>query len=176
MSALVISHMTPGLPASLTPPGWMGSRGGGKRKLFKRTFTTWQHVTCFARMVFVSVTISLKARNSSCRFVPKLSNFFVAPWTVAARLLCPWDLPAGILERAVISFSGKSDPRIKPVSPALAGRFFTTEPTAKPKVEITVPILEVSRKFQIFLWAVFQVPQLAVEGAYLLPVSLALMH
>ena len=103
-----------------------------------------------------------------------MSDFFVAPWTVAVRFLCPWDLPAGILERAVISFSGKSsDPRIKP---ALAGGFFTTEPTAKPKVEITAPILEVSRKLQIFLWAVFQVPQLAVEGAYLLPVSLALMH
>ena len=63
------------------------------------------------------------------------------------------------------------DPRIKPVSPALAGGFFTTEPTVKPKVEVTVPILEASRKFQTFLRAVFQVPQLAVEGAYLLPDS-----
>ena len=71
------------------------------------------------------------------------------------------------------SLGNLPNPRIKPVSPALAGGFFTTEPTAKPKGEITVPILEVSRKFQIFLWAVFQVPQLAMEGAYLLPDSSA---
>ena len=32
MSTLVISHMTSGLPASLTPPGWMGSRGKRKEK------------------------------------------------------------------------------------------------------------------------------------------------
>ena len=32
MSTLVISHMTSGLPASLTPAGWMGSRGKRKEK------------------------------------------------------------------------------------------------------------------------------------------------
>ena len=38
-------------------------------------------------------------------------------------------LQARILERVAISFSGESpQPRIEPTSPALAGRFFTTEP------------------------------------------------
>ena len=57
------------------------------------------------------------------------SCLFETPWTVPARLLCPWDFfsqeywsgspfpPPGDLP----------DPGIEPVSPALAGRFFTTE-------------------------------------------------
>ena len=41
---------------------------------------------------------------------------------------------AGILEWVAISFSrGYSNPGIKPVSPALAGGFFTTEPPRKPE-------------------------------------------
>ena len=40
---------------------------------------------------------------------------------------------ARILAWVAISFSGDlCDPKIKPVSPALAGRFFTTEPPGKP--------------------------------------------
>ena len=40
---------------------------------------------------------------------------------------------ARIQEWVAISFSRDlSNPGIKPVSPALVGRFFTTEPTAKP--------------------------------------------
>ena len=39
---------------------------------------------------------------------------------------------AGILEWVAISFSrGSSDPGIKPMSPTLASRFFTTEPPGK---------------------------------------------
>ena len=30
-------------------------------------------------------------------------------WTVAARLLCPWDSPARILEWVAISFSGERE-------------------------------------------------------------------
>ena len=43
-------------------------------------------------------------------------------------------LQARILEWVAISFSrGYSNPGIKPVSPALAGGFFTTEPPRKPE-------------------------------------------
>ena len=61
--------------------------------------------------------------------------FFAHPWTVATRLLCPWN------------FSGKNTgvgchfllQEIFPIqglnlSPALAGGFFTTEPHGKPGV------------------------------------------
>ena len=42
---------------------------------------------------------------------------------------------ATVLEWVVISFSRKSlDPGIEPTSPALASRFFTTEPPEKPHV------------------------------------------
>ena len=68
-----------------------------------------------------------------------MSYSFLIPWTVACRLLCPWD------------FSGKStgvgchfllqrdlpDPGIGPASPMLVGRFFTTEPPRKRSDVIT---------------------------------------
>ena len=60
-----------------------------------------------------------------------MSNSFATPWTVVHSV-------HGIsytrtLEWAVISFSrGSFHPGIKPMSPALAGRFFTTEPLEKP--------------------------------------------
>ena len=50
-------------------------------------------------------------------------------WTKPARLLCPWDFPARILEWVAISSSrGFPDPGTQPTSIALAGGFFTTEP------------------------------------------------
>ena len=59
--------------------------------------------------------------------------FFVTPWIIATRLLCPWNFPgkntgAGchLLLQGISPDSG-----IKPeslVSPALAGKFFTTVP------------------------------------------------
>ena len=50
------------------------------------------------------------------------------------RLLSPWDFSqAKILEWVAISYSGESaQPRIKTLSPALAGGFCTTEPSQKP--------------------------------------------
>ena len=53
------------------------------------------------------------------------------------RLLCPEISQARILERVAISFSrGFPNPGIVPgslASPALAGRFFTTEPPGEPR-------------------------------------------
>ena len=61
-------------------------------------------------------------------------------WTVAARLLCPWDFPGKILKWAAISSSKDlPDPGTKPtplVSPALAGGFFTTGATWEAKLYI----------------------------------------
>ena len=49
-----------------------------------------------------------------------------------ARLLCPWDSP-GKNTGVGCCFLLHSDPGMKLVSPALAGRFFSTEPAGKPQ-------------------------------------------
>ena len=57
-------------------------------------------------------------------------QLFVTPWTVAPRLLCPWDFPGkntGVGCHALVQgifLTQGSNPR---VSPTLAGRFFTTQ-------------------------------------------------
>ena len=61
-------------------------------------------------------------------------QLFVTPWTVAH----PAPLSRGFPRQEYwsgLSFSSSGDPlwsRIKPASPALAGRFFTTKPPGKP--------------------------------------------
>jgi len=51
-------------------------------------------------------------------------------------------LQAGILEWVAISFSRDlPNPRIKVTPPALAGRFFTTEPPVKPHYQDTCTFL-----------------------------------
>ena len=59
-----------------------------------------------------------------------VSDSFATPWTVPARLLCPWDSPGkntGVACHALLQ---------EPESPALTGGFFTTEPPWKPTVYV----------------------------------------
>ena len=56
-----------------------------------------------------------------------------APCTAARQLLCPWHLP-GKDAGSALSFTSPGDlpdPGIEPMSPALAGESFTTEPLRK---------------------------------------------
>ena len=57
------------------------------------------------------------------------------PMEETARLLGPWDFPGKKSWSGLpfLSPGDLSDPEIKPMSPVLAGRFFTTEPLGKPK-------------------------------------------
>ena len=58
----------------------------------------------------------------------------MTPWTVARRLLCPWDFPGkntGVGCHFLLQ-GDLPDSGIKPVSPALTGRFSTPEPPGKP--------------------------------------------
>ena len=48
-----------------------------------------------------------------------------------ARLLCAWDFPGKSPELPLHPPGDLSDPGTEPVSPALAGRFFTTGPPGK---------------------------------------------
>ena len=63
--------------------------------------------------------------------VCQLSNFnhvwlFVTPWTVAARLLCPWDSPGKNTRVGCQAFTNPGTEPMSLPSPALARRFFTT--------------------------------------------------
>ena len=62
---------------------------------------------------------------------------FVTPWTVAARLLCPWDSPGKKLWSGLPSPPQKDlpDPGVEAtplMSPASGGRFFTISTPGKP--------------------------------------------
>ena len=57
----------------------------------------------------------------------------VTPWTAANEAAHSWDFQARILEWVAIPPPGNLlNPGKKPASPALVGRFFTTEPLEKP--------------------------------------------
>ena len=65
------------------------------------------------------------------------------------RLLCPRDFPGKNAGVIAISFSrGFSQPGFEPMSPALAGEFFTTEPPGKPKT--IIPQLKKKKNEDIF--------------------------
>jgi len=50
-----------------------------------------------------------------------------------SKLLCPWEFPSKNIGVGYdFLLQGICPREIKPVSPALAGRFFTTEPLGKP--------------------------------------------
>ena len=69
-----------------------------------------------------------------------MSNSFVTPWTVA----CQAPLSMGFSRqeyRRRLPFptpGALTDPGFEPVSPALAGRFVTTEPSGKPQYRFTI--------------------------------------
>ena len=62
-----------------------------------------------------------------------MSSSFVTPWTVACRLLRLWDFPGKNTGEGCHVLPGNlPDSGIELESPALAGRYFTTEPPGKP--------------------------------------------
>ena len=69
-----------------------------------------------------------------------MSDSFMIPWTVAHQAPLSVRLPRQEYWSGLLfpSPGDLSDPGIKPISPALAGGFFTTEPPGKP--DGTVPL------------------------------------
>ena len=63
-------------------------------------------------------------------------QLFVTPWTVTHQVYLSMGFPRQERWRALPFLSPRDlpDPGIEPVSPALAGGFFTTEPPGKPSV------------------------------------------
>ena len=65
-------------------------------------------------------------------------QLFVGPWTVACRLLCPWDSPGkytGVGCHALLPDSGIEPTSL--MSPALAGGFFNTSTTLEARSTTT---------------------------------------
>ena len=86
-----------------------------------------------------------------------MSDCFVTPWTVAHQApLSMGILQTRIQEWVVISFSRDlPNPGVKTESPALAGRFFTTEPPGSPYItylEITMKIALLSCPTRSLFW------------------------
>ena len=61
-----------------------------------------------------------------------MSDSFATPWTVALQAPLSRGFPRQEYQSAIPSSGDLPDPGIKPMSPALAGGFFTTEPPGKP--------------------------------------------
>ena len=110
------------------------------------------YLTILRIFVYNSLVIHLNHYNKSRPWVLNeqivvifscqvMFNSFVTPWMIATRLLCPWDFAGKrTVKWVAISFSRvSSQPRIKPMSPTLTGRFFTTEPSGKPKMSRSHP-------------------------------------
>ena len=80
-------------------------------------------------------------------------RLFATPWTVAHRPLLSMDFPRQEYWSGLPfpSLGRLLNPRIEPVSPALAGRFFTTEPPGKPR-SIIMPTLVIMPLIISTLW------------------------
>ena len=76
---------------------------------------------------------------SSCYLVTKSCQLFAIPWTVATRLLCPWNFPDKNTGLGCHFFTrGSSQPKDQIKVSCLAGRFFITEPLGKPQIFVVV--------------------------------------
>ena len=76
-----------------------------------------------------------------------MSYSFVTPWTVALQAPLSVEFPTWDYWSELL-FSTPGDlpnPGIEPTSPALTGRFFTTEPPSKPLGDITQPQIKGER-------------------------------
>ena len=69
------------------------------------------------------------------------------------RLLCPWNFPGKKTKWLAISSNRESSqPRIKPLSPALAGGFFPAEPPGKTKLPLNVYLQKIKKKKENWLF------------------------
>ena len=74
---------------------------------------------------------------------PSHVRFFAAPWTIACQALSPWGFSRQQYW-SELPFPSPGDlpgPGKEPISPALAGRFFTIESPGKPNYHFTVLLI-----------------------------------
>ena len=85
--------------------------------------------------VFRGVSLSFKWESVYVQFLSRV-QLFMTPWTIARQAPLSMRFSQRVLEQVAISSPG-DHPRLgiepaSPVSPALAGRFFSIVPTGKP--------------------------------------------
>ena len=88
-------------------------------------------------LMFVTLVLAwYLACSSSCCLVTEFCPTLATPWTVALQAPLSVGFPRQEYWSGLPFPSPRDlpDPVIEPASPALAGRFFTTEPPGKPKV------------------------------------------
>ena len=81
----------------------------------------------------ILIESQVKLRKHAC--VPSCVWLCSTPWSVAHRLLCPWDFPGKNTGTGCHSLLQGVFPT---ASPVLAGGFFTTEPPGKPIICLNV--------------------------------------
>ena len=107
-----------------------------------RIFQTWGEAgwymmettaACILEGCLGKVTLTWPDSCSACVCVCSvMSDPLRSQGLQPARLFCPWDFQARILERVAISFSNPGIKSMSLASPAFAGRFFTTVLLGKP--------------------------------------------
>ena len=123
---MVVRYLSLAIPSSeVAQPGRKGA-GQGRCFLFFYVVTG----TCMSSLIFAfvlarprmcSVTSSSLQPHGLARHAPLSMEFSRQEYLRGLPFPPPWGLP---------------DPGIEPTSPALAGRFFTTEPPGKPKDQV----------------------------------------
>ena len=73
-----------------------------------------------------------------------MSSSFATPWTVAHQVPLSMALHRQVEQVPFLSPGDLPNPGIKPVSPTLAGEFFTTEPPGKPKLLYALLLLYIT--------------------------------
>ena len=90
--------------------------------------------------ILIDLTISLIVGKYMCASSLNCVRFFATPWTVACQALLSMELSRQEYGNglAVPALGDLPDPRIEPMSPAspaLAGRFFTTDPPGNTRAQ-----------------------------------------
>ena len=99
----------------------------------------WENIIVFLPQcwgkVFSNPLLSLRLLFS-CSV---MSDSYATPWTIVCQAPIFMGFPRQVYwsGRPFPSPGDLPDPGMEPMSPALAGRFFTTEPRGKPKYEVT---------------------------------------
>ena len=108
-------------------------------------FSLWNQVHwpwAWVAGIMTSLICRMRGGKNCCLLFSHevMSDSFATPWMIA----CQSPVSLGFFRQECwngLPFPSPGDlpdPGIEPVPPALAGRFFTTEPSAKPKVKIKV--------------------------------------
>ena len=95
-------------------------------------YLIWKEGICMGRILRLGNVSVLPQGKGKC-WSPSHVWLFATPWTVAARILCPWNSSGKNTSGVPFPSPGHlPDPGIEPGSPALQEDFLPSEPPGKP--------------------------------------------